>query len=77
MQDKAESAKHYRLRAQEARTIAEGIFDRSERKTLMEIADEFEELALKTEGGEGYPQLPNGRQKRENGADQKSRRNSN
>ena len=77
MQDKAESAKHYRLRAEEVRAIAEGIFDHIERKTLMQIADEFEEMALKAEAREGPLQLANGRQKRASGADQKSRRNSN
>ena len=45
MQNKAELAKHWRRRAEELRTIAEGIFDRAERKTLMDVADEYETLA--------------------------------
>lgn len=49
MQDKAEITKHYRRRAEELRVIAEGIFDRDERKTLVEIADEFEQLARDAE----------------------------
>ena len=76
MQDKAESAKHYRLRAEEVRAIAEGIFDHIERKTLMQIADEFEELALKVEARDGPLQLANGRQKGAKGAEQKAHRNS-
>jgi hypothetical protein len=42
-----ESATHYRLRAQESRTIAKGIFDHEERKKLLQIAAEFELLALR------------------------------
>jgi hypothetical protein len=35
----------YRLRADEVRTIAQGIFDWEERKKLMQIVDEYEQRA--------------------------------
>ena len=76
MQNKMESAKHYRLRAQESRAIAEGIFDHQERKKLLQIAAEFEQLALKMDVGETYAKFANAPQKRTNGADHKGRRNS-
>jgi hypothetical protein len=73
MQDKMESVKHYRLRAQESRTIAGGIFDHEERKKVLQIAADFEQLALKMDVCEGYTSGP---PKRQNGADHKSSRNS-
>jgi hypothetical protein len=77
MQDKMESAKHYRLRAQESRTIARGLFDHEERKKLLQIAAEFEQMALKMDVCEGYQKFANAPQKRPNGANQKSNQNSN
>jgi hypothetical protein len=38
-------AKHYHRRAEEIRAISKGIFDHIERKTLIEIAEEYEQLA--------------------------------
>jgi hypothetical protein len=60
---------HYRLRAQEMRKIAEGLYDRKERKTLMDIALEYEELSQRRD-------VKNGSRKRPNGADHKPGRNS-
>jgi predicted aldo/keto reductase-like oxidoreductase len=59
MRDKAESAKHYCLRAEEVRMIAQGIFDQEERKELTKIADEFEELALNRDVCERYLRVVN------------------
>jgi len=49
MRDKDEAAKHYRRRAKEVRAISKGIFDHVERKTLMEVAEEYEQLAREAE----------------------------
>jgi hypothetical protein len=76
MQYKTEAAKHYRVRAQESRTIAEGIFDHEERKKLLQIAAEFEQLALKMDESERYQKIAGGPPKHPNGADHKSSRNS-
>ena len=54
MQDKSESAKHYRRRAEDVRSISEGIFDRAERKKLIEIAEEYEQWAREAEATEGF-----------------------
>ena len=45
MRDEATRKKRYRIRAEELRTIAQGIFDPNERKTLMDIADDYEKMA--------------------------------
>jgi hypothetical protein len=37
---------NYRVRAQQMREIAEGLYDPAERKTLLEIAREYERLSL-------------------------------
>jgi hypothetical protein len=50
MQDRTELAGLYRLRADEARTIAEGIFDWEERQKLLQIVDEYEQRARDLEG---------------------------
>jgi hypothetical protein len=71
-----DKADHYRARAQEMRKIAEGLFDHKERKTLMDIAHEYEELSLRRDVCDGYLELANGPRKRPNGADHKSRGNS-
>ena len=63
-----DKAKHYRSRAEEMRTIAEGIFDHKERKTLLEIAQEYEELALRGNVSESYAHLATEGQRRPNGA---------
>ena len=77
-QDKMDKADHYRVRTQEMRRIAEGIFDPKERKTLMDIALEYEELSLRRDVRDGYPEMENGLPpRRPNGADHKSRGNSN
>ena len=49
MQDKPSKAKRYRHYAEEARLIAQGIFDHEERQTHMKIASELEQLACKVE----------------------------
>jgi hypothetical protein len=72
MQDKMESAKHYRLRAQESRTIAGGIFDHEERKKVLQIAAEFEQMALKMDMCEGYQNLAGGPRKGPNGTHKSS-----
>ena len=64
MQYKMESAKHYRLRALESRTIAAGVFDLEERKTLLQIAAEFEEWARKADVREAYQKLASSPPKR-------------
>jgi hypothetical protein len=57
VQNKMDKADHFRLRAQEMREIAEGLFDHKERKRLLDIAHEYENLALKGDVCEGYVQL--------------------
>ena len=64
-----DKAKHYRERAEEIRTIAEGIWDHKEHKILMDIAREYENLALTKDVCEGYVDLAKGPQKRQNGAE--------
>jgi hypothetical protein len=59
---KMDKLNHYRVRAQEIRKIAKGIFDHEERATLLDIAREYEE----------WPRPP----KRLNGAERKPSRNS-
>jgi hypothetical protein len=76
MQDKMESAKHYRLRAQESRTIAGGIFDHEDRKKVLQIAAEFEQMALKIDMREGYQNLAGGPRKGPNGAHKSSQSSS-
>jgi hypothetical protein len=49
MSDNVELAGLYRLRADEARTIAVGIFDWEERNKLLQIADEYEQRARDVE----------------------------
>jgi hypothetical protein len=63
-----DKAKHYRRRAEIIRTIAEGVFDHNERKTLLEIAHEYENMAQRGDVvSEGYVQLVTEWQKRLNG----------
>jgi hypothetical protein len=42
MHDKTETAAHYRLRAEEIRAIAQGVFDKEERKKLTAVAEDYE-----------------------------------
>jgi len=49
MRDRGELAKRYRRRAEEVRTIAQGLFDQGERETLMDVADDYENWALMVE----------------------------
>ena len=49
MRDTVKVAKHYRLRAEEVRTIADGMARTEPRKMLMQIADEYEQWALAAE----------------------------
>jgi hypothetical protein len=63
-----DKAKHYRSRAEKVRTIAEGVFDHEERKTLLEVAQEYENMALRGNVvSERYVQLVTEWQKRLNG----------
>jgi diguanylate cyclase (GGDEF)-like protein/PAS domain S-box-containing protein len=41
---------YYHLRAEEVRKVGEGIFDHKERARVLQIADDYEQLARKTEG---------------------------
>ena len=50
MRDQADLANSYRRRAEEVRRIAQGIFDHEERRTLMQVADDYENWALVVEG---------------------------
>lgn len=50
MQDRAELAGLYRLRADQARTVAGGIFAWEERNRLLQLADEYEQRARDVEG---------------------------
>lgn len=67
---------HYHLRAEEMRKIAAGLYDHKERKTLMDIALEYEELSLKRDVNDGHLKSANGSRKRPNGAAQKPDSNS-
>jgi hypothetical protein len=49
MRDLVELASHYRFRAEDARRIAEGIYDHVDRKKLVQIAEDYEELARQAE----------------------------
>ena len=49
MRDPMTAAKHYRQRAEEVRTIADGLTKTEPRKMLMQIADEYEQWALAAE----------------------------
>jgi len=49
MNDKAELVGQYRFRADDARRIAERIYDPEERKKLMKIAKEYEKFAREVE----------------------------
>jgi hypothetical protein len=40
---------YYHDRAEEVRTIAQGIFDPNERARVMQIADDYEQLARESE----------------------------
>ena len=55
MSDKAELAKHYSVRAGEARTIAEGLSTGKCAKQFWEIATEYEELAREADGTANAP----------------------
>jgi hypothetical protein len=50
MHDRVELAGLYRLRADEARTVAGGLFDWEARSRLLQMADEYEQRARDVEG---------------------------
>ena len=52
MQDRVELAGLYRLRADQARTVAAGIFDWEERNRLLQMADEYERRAWEVENSD-------------------------
>ena len=52
MQDRVELAGHYRLRADQARTVAGGILDWEERNRLLQMADEYERRAWEVENSD-------------------------
>ena len=60
MQDRAELAGLYRLRADEARTVAGGIFDWEERSRLLQMADEYERRAHEVENSDRANSLMDG-----------------
>jgi len=49
MRDNAEVARSHRLRAEELRTIAESMQDKGTRKTLLQLADDYEQWARAAE----------------------------
>ena len=49
MRDNAEVARRHRLRVEELRTIAESMQDESARKTLLQLAHDYEQWALAAE----------------------------
>jgi hypothetical protein len=49
MRKDLDRAAKYRERAEQLRKIAKGIYDGEERKTLKEIADEYEQMARAAE----------------------------
>jgi len=49
MRDNAEVARRHRLRAEELRTIAEGMQDEGTRKILLRLADDYEQWARAAE----------------------------
>lgn len=46
MSAKADLAMRYRRRAEDVRTIAQGLYDDAERKILMDVVDDYEQWAL-------------------------------
>jgi hypothetical protein len=51
MRDNAAAAAHYRLRAEQLRTIAEGMGRAKERKMLLLLAEDYEHWARDAERG--------------------------
>jgi len=49
MRNPVKAAKHYRQRAQEAHSLAEGVTHADAREMLMQIAGEYEQWALAAE----------------------------
>ena len=43
---KADLAMRYRRRAEDVRAIAQGLYDDTERKKLMEVVDDYEQWAI-------------------------------
>jgi hypothetical protein len=53
MPDRIEAVAHYRRRAEQLRTIAQGVYDPGERIRLIEIAEEYERWAREKEAKGG------------------------
>ncbi|HEX4160350.1 MAG TPA: hypothetical protein VHY79_17930 [Rhizomicrobium sp.] len=49
--DRADQARHYRLRAEELRVIAEEVLLRETSRTLLSLADSYEQMAGMVENG--------------------------
>ena len=49
MRERAERAKHFRMRAEELRTAAEGMGDAVSRATLLRLAEDYDQLATRAE----------------------------
>ena len=77
MHEKPATARRYRLLAQEARVIAQGILDQEERKTLLQIANAFEKVALEQDPWEGYLKMANRPSNSAERTNRKSRRSLN
>jgi hypothetical protein len=67
---------NYRVRAQEMRKIAEGLYDPAERKTLLEIAREYERLSLTLGVSHEFAGMAKGPGKDPNGTEEEPNRNS-
>jgi hypothetical protein len=57
MRENAAVAKNHRLRAEQLRNIAAGMTQTEERKMLLDLADDYENLAVETEHGRGIRRL--------------------
>jgi hypothetical protein len=57
MQENAAVAKNHRLRAEQLRNIAAGMTQEKERKILLDLADDYEQLADDAEHGRGIRRL--------------------
>ena len=51
MRDNAAAAAHYRLRAEQLRTIADGMVQEKERKMLLLLAEDYDHWARDAERG--------------------------
>jgi hypothetical protein len=57
MPDKLRTAEFYRLRAADLRSVAEGTFDKGERRKLQEMAATYEHMAHEVEAAQPAARL--------------------